>query len=161
MNKLLVASVYVDHVRSKDWYSLQKKYLSHTTFDYDYLIYLNGSENFYDPAHILYKNTSFFSTGQEAHIRGMNFIVDYFTSKNNYEYLLILDSDAFPIKKWQLDLCNSMHHFDAAAIVRYENLDTFAHPSVFFVNRKIATDLQFDRYPQKDRKSTRLNSSHT
>lgn len=149
---LLVGSVYIDHPRSKAWYDLQLRFLNRTTINFKHVVYLNGSQNFYGNSEILKVDkepTKGEYCAQQAHIRGLNAIIDRFNADDRYDNLLLLDSDCFPIQpRWQKDLLGSMDGFDVAAVARYENLDTFAHPSAFFVKRPAAATLRFGVFPQ-------------
>ena len=149
---LLVGSVYMDHPRSKSWYDLQVRYLSRTTIDYTHMVYVNGNDNFYKWSTLLKLDRSPFPVeygGQHAHIRGLNAIIDHFNQNPQYDNLLLLDSDCFPIVAgWQRSLVESMKDFNVAAVARYENLDTFAHPCAFYVKRAKAKELRFGVLPQ-------------
>lgn len=144
----------MDHPRSEKWNKLQSYFLSKTTQNYSRMIYLNGRDNFYKDADIVKIDESPATLGQHygqsAHIRGLNSIIDHFNN-SDFEDLLLLDSDAFPIKNnWQHDLKKHMSDREIAAVVRYENLDTFAHPSVFYVKKSRARNLKFEILPNKN-----------
>lgn len=146
---LLVGSVYLDHVRSRQWYELQTTFLKKTTFDFEHIVYLNGMDNFFNRSRVLKADTQPANSGQEYHIRGLNAIISYFNDHSEYDSLLLLDNDCFPIHgKWQNKLIDKMGDFQVAAIARYENLDTFAHPSAFFVKRDAAKNLLFGEFSQ-------------
>lgn len=148
---LLVGSVYTDHYRSKQWYDLQMKYLKKTTKNFVHVVYLNGNVDFFNDSIVIKKNTDYCYPANHCHIRGLNEIVEYFLNHNNFENILILDNDCFPIdSNWQNNLLQSMMPFDVASVVRYENLDNFAHPCVFFAKRNIAKKLKFDFYKKKN-----------
>lgn len=85
------------------------------------------------------------SSGQQAHIEGLNALIDYFKGTKDFEYFLLLDSDCFPICSWTDKLINIIgkYGYNVAAPVRYENLDTFAHPCAFFFNRSALKSLRF------------------
>jgi hypothetical protein len=96
-------------------------------------------------------DTTIAKSGQDAHIRGLNFLLNFFNSNLKFENLLLLDSDCFPIQPYWLEkLLKDMKYMSIAAPIRYENLDTFAHPCAFFVRRKIALDLKFDNIELKN-----------
>lgn len=143
--KLLIGSVFIDHPRSSAWYQLQQKYINMTTDNFTHIVCSGGLTAYKQSKVIKIENYP----GQAGHILGLNTIIEYFNKHLEYDYLLLLDSDCFPIqKRWQDNLIRSMTGFDVAAIVRYENLDTFAHPSAFFVNRVGAKTLQFGLQPR-------------
>lgn len=145
---LLIGSVFLDHPRSLYWYSLQTKYLSRTTSNYSHVVYLNGRDDFYFSSTVIKVTGDPAPRSAEQHCEGLNYILDYFNAHLEYESLLILDSDAFPFRPWQYNLFNSMGKFDIAAVVRGENLDTFAHPSVFFIRQR-SPGLKFGLFPQR------------
>lgn len=147
--KILVGSVFVDHPRSKTWYELQIRYLQRTTFNYTHIIYLNGINNFYGKSEVLTTDTTKYNYSQEGHIRGLNAIIDKFNYDEQYDYLLLLDSDCFPfLPGWVDSLLNVIGDFTVAAAMRCENLDTFAHPCVFFAKRHIVPEIKFAMRPQ-------------
>lgn len=142
--KLLIGSVFIDHSRSNAWYQLQQKYLKATTNNFTHLVCSSGMSQYKQSQVIKIVNRP----GQAGHILGLNTIIEHFNKHPEYDHLLLLDSDCFPIQKqWQENLVRSMKGFDVAAIARYENLDMFAHPSAFFVNRAGAKTLQFGLRP--------------
>jgi hypothetical protein len=146
---LLVGSVYIDHPRSLNWYKLQIEYLQRTTKDFTHVVYLNGKNDFYKSSKVLKKDTDPViqdeKIGQRYHIRGLNTIVDYFNDNNQYSELLLLDSDCFPFKSnWKTDLDIAMKNYQVAALCRYENLDTFAHPAMFYIKKTAASNIKFD-----------------
>lgn len=141
MDKLLVATVFAESRYNDKWCDLQKKFLEKTTQNYDLIAYLNrvppsiisgynivGASNGPPPS-------SFLEMSKE-HCHGLNVLLNEFKKNTEYKSLLILDSDAFPIKKWQDVLKERMNNKKAAAAVRFENLTTFPHPSVMFVTRE-------------------------
>jgi len=143
---LLIGSVFMDHPRSKIWYDLQIKYIKDTTNDFKHIVYLNGQNNFYKESEVIKVNCTNASDGQYSHIRGLNEIIDYFKVHKEYDNLLLIDSDCFPFRSWEKDLqFNIKNKFGIAAIARYENLDTFAHPSFFYATREQVENLKFDK----------------
>lgn len=152
---LLVGSVYADHPRSQAWYNLQLRYLNQTTTNYHHLIYLNNNCNFCYKSEVLKTNNDPIvraeHVGQRGHVRGLNALIDHFNKHDEFDNLLLLDSDCFPIKaKWESDLLTAMGSYEIAAVTRYENLDTFAHPCAFYVKRPRAFDLKFAVTPLKN-----------
>src|SRR5262249_8957286 len=64
-----------------------------------------------------------------------------------YAHYLILDSDAFPVRRGWLDwLLRKMGECRFAAPVRCENLDTFPHPCALFIKVEAIGD-EFDFSP--------------
>lgn len=131
--KLLIASVH----KGLNWYNIQRKFIQSNTNDYDYVIYLNGTAQPND--NVIFQN----KTPSEArleHMRGVQYILNYFNDNLKYDYCLLLDSDAFPIKPW-----NCLLQHDVSCVVRYENLDTWPHPCVFLFNRQAKFEIAFDQ----------------
>lgn len=136
--KVLVGSVFAECDRSDKWYSLQIRNLQQTT-DFTHVVYPNY--NGYFPDSIVLPRG--FLCGRTAHVQGLNSLLDYFKTRDDFDYFLLLDSDCFPICDWTNKLLTAMKNFDVAAPARYENLDTFAHPSAFFFKRKALGNLKF------------------
>lgn len=157
---LLVGSVFLDHPRSKKWYEIQMRYLKNTTKDFFHVVYLNGKNNFYEKSKVLKVTNNSVPGYAKSHGEGLNCIVDYFNKNHEFDKLLIIDSDCFPIQKnWLEKLSKTMDYtgksfsnlpdgFHVASVVRYENFDSFAHPSVFFVRKKMM-NLKFDTFERK------------
>lgn len=140
--KLLVGSVYIDHIRSKSWYDLQLKYLNKTTLGFKHVVCTSGKSNLYNESTVIKIENK---PMQAGHILGLNTLIKYFNNHLDFDYLLLLDSDCFPIQnQWNYNLVSAMGDFDVAAIARCENLDIFAHPCMFFVNRSASKYLKFD-----------------
>lgn len=138
--KILVGSVFIDHERSEFWYRTQIEYLRKTTPDFQHVVYLNGYNTTYiDKSVILGQQRSLPEACQD-HVRGLTVLLEYFIERiYEYDYFLLLDSDCFPISyNWASMLENALLEVDMpiAAVVRYENLDNFAHPCAFFMNRQ-------------------------
>jgi hypothetical protein len=75
---------------------------------------------------------------QEQHVFGVSKILEAFRSDRSYTHCLIVDSDAFPVRKsWDKILVSLMrdNSCSTACPIRFENLDTFFHPSVIFIER--------------------------
>lgn len=146
---LLVGSVYLDHARSEKWYRLQTEFLKKTTFNFHHVVYVNGTNNFYDKSLVLNIDKRPAKSVQDSHIRGLNSIISYFNSNLDYDSLLLLDSDCFPIHgNWQQRLDDKINPFNVAAVARYENLDTFAHPCAFYAKRAASKNLYFSDVSQ-------------
>ncbi len=125
----MVGSVFTDHTRSAVWYDLQMKYLRRTTKDYTHVVFLNGDNDIYTSSKVIRRSAVL--TGSAAHAEGLNALIDYFHT-TSHDRLLLIDSDCFPIRD---DWFGRLSRYPIAAAVRYENLDTFAHPCVFFMGR--------------------------
>lgn len=141
MKKLLVASVFTDFHKSEFWYKLQIDYLKNTTEDFDHCVFLNGeNDSFYLNSKIIGMNND---KNNQTHLFGLNKILEYFKKQiNNYEYFLILDSDCFPFKSGWFETLKS-NNFDVSACVRFENLDSFAHPAIVFFKNSYINNIEF------------------
>ncbi len=127
--KLLVMSVY--GVESHKWYSIQKKFLNETTYNYEHAIYFNNIEFEHDDTVVGRSDTN--DEGYIQHFNGLCELIKY-AMDGDYRAWLILDCDCFPIvNNWESLLKNKN-----SAIVRIENFDTFIHPScVYCVDKSI------------------------
>jgi superfamily I DNA and RNA helicase len=69
-----------------------------------------------------------------AHLEGCNEFLQYYYNHPEYDHLLILDSDCWPIREgWQELLVEKMEHYQYAAPIQMENFDMYPHPSAFFL----------------------------
>lgn len=146
MGKLLVASVYADHPRSKSWYDLQLRYLSKTTTSFTHSVYLNGSINIYHKSILIGNTPRKKNLGNKHHVQALQHVMNFFKSQaDNYDYFLILDSDCFPIRRhWLPELVAiSSDNSGIAAIARYECNDLRPHPSACFCIRSALSEMTF------------------
>jgi len=138
---IAVGSVFIPHERSQKWYDLQIKYLKKTCLNFRHFVYVNGDMDHSIFEHSEIVGSSDYHAGleiggkqSENHSFGLQALLNKFRSLSDYSYL-ILDSDCFPILNgWNEILINQMKdQFKIAAPIRYENLDTFPHPSAMFI----------------------------
>jgi hypothetical protein len=162
--QLLVASVYGPSERSETWIDLQLKFLHRTTVVFDHAVYLNRvSAEMFPHSTIIQRYDLPFKSGTTDHSRGLNEIVKFFRRNPGYEHYLILDSDAFPIMDGWLEKLLVLMKGNArapdkqfAAAVRAENLDTFPHPSAFFIRGEFLRQRNWDfRRPSSWRRPRR------
>lgn len=140
--KILIASVY-NRASVEKWHQIQLRYLPNTTCDYDFCVYLNDKPVDLPNTKIIHVDPRPDECRME-HMRGVRGIVEHFKNNPQYDYCLMLDSDAFPIQKgWENILISNMKNTNIAAAVRFENLDTFPHPCIFFFNRKGIDKFEF------------------
>jgi hypothetical protein len=129
--KILVGSVY--NQESLKWHETQSAFLkSNTSSEFDHVVFFHGQNDCF----VCLDSDS--ADAQQQHIFGIDKILERFSEIDDYSHCLILDSDAFPIKKkWDLILKKSMEDNDCSVScpVRFENLDTFFHPCVVFLDR--------------------------
>jgi hypothetical protein len=152
---ILVASIFyggdnlVSEKKNKLWLELQQRFLKQTTTEYDHAVYLNSVRNRSDFAHLIPIGWNDRGTVKEScfnHLNALKKIVEYCRHHDEYDRCLILDSDAFPINpEWQqcLDYRLNYEGFNLAAVVRYENLDLFPHPSAMYFNRQGIEEAEF------------------
>ena len=132
--KITVGSVFSDSPRNNYWYDLQIKNLN-----FPHIVYPNCDYKF--PHSTVLKRIGS-GTDQQGHVEGLNELISYFKTIDS-DYYLILDSDCFPVQKdWFKKLIPNLKN-GVSAIVRYENLDSFAHPSAFFFKKDILKTLEF------------------
>jgi hypothetical protein len=142
--KLLVGSVYCNSPRNAVWYKLQMQFLKETTADFDHHIIITQDTdyNIFD-SRILkvlpkghYNKLKVHGQSGEftAHLDGCNEFLQYYYNHPEYDHLLILDSDCWPIREgWRELLIEKMGTSQYAAPVRMENFDMYPHPSAFFL----------------------------
>tara|TARA_Y100000034_G_scaffold288_1_gene398 strand:- start:671 stop:1465 length:795 start_codon:yes stop_codon:yes gene_type:complete len=143
--KLLVGSVYCNSPRNETWHKLQMQFLQETTSDFDHLIIITQDTdyNIFEQQRILkvlpaghYKKLRVHGRQGEftAHLDGCNEFLHHYYNHSEYDHLLLLDSDCFPIRKgWQELLVEKMGNKQFAAPFRTENLDLYPHPCAFFL----------------------------
>lgn len=132
--KITIGSVFSDSPKNNYWYDLQIKNLN-----FPHIVYPNCDYKF--PHSTVLKRIGS-GKDQQGHVEGLNELISYFKTIDS-DYYLILDSDCFPVQKdWFKKLIPNLKN-GVSAIVRYENLDSFAHPSAFFFKKEILKTLEF------------------
>jgi len=133
--KVLVASAHLRTSRGKLWRDLQWKFLSENAdVDFDYAVVANGTS----PQ--LYENAKFVLPMTDAtHLACIREILGLFREHERYTHLLLLDSDAWPVRPWFEILDSLLARFDNvyAAPMRAENYDDFPHPSAVLMARNV------------------------
>lgn len=172
-NKILVGATFRDAAQDQiDWLDLQLKFLEATTCDghgkmlFDHVSYVNWDGKYApkerhregDIEQFDSRNTKIIGLGGESvvtaasptsqqHVNSLNAILQYFREeKDNYEYFLFLDNDAFPIRiSWVDDLTTKMKEQgkDIAVAIRTENLETRWHASILLSDRIGLNSLSF------------------
>lgn len=146
MKKILIGSVYTDHVRSPDWYKLQMKFIEKNTDDFDHCVFVNGTGNYFEKSQVIGYGYIANDISQQSynHLFGLKMLLDYFRrNSEQYDNFAILDSDCFPIKQDWVELL-LRNGYDASINIRYENLDVFPHPSIVFFNKFLLDKIDFD-----------------
>lgn len=146
MEKIIVGSVFLENSRIDSLYKLQTRFIRKTTSNFKHVVCTNSNYSFSDS--VVIKNDSVPAEkdflGSRHHTMNLNFLLDYFKN-SEAELFLILDSDCFPVKNGWMDiLLSSMGDFLVAAPVRFENLETHAHPCAFFFRRRALDYLKFE-----------------
>lgn len=149
---ILIASVY--NYESLKWIEIQSDFIEkNTASKFDHIIFYNKTLGsvFKDDLLKTKKNIVFDHSeklsGQEQHVFGIKKILQLFNSSDSYSHCLIIDSDAFPIRKrWDIHIEASMKSNSclAACPIRFENLDTFFHPCVIFFDRNANIDVSLN-----------------
>jgi hypothetical protein len=134
VSSLLVASVFAGHVNDGFWLRLQREELARTTGAFDHAVFLNGAdERLFDGSIVIGSNPEP-RTFSEGHADALAEITRYCRA-HSYDRFLILDSDAFPVRSGWIDILDAALERTGkgfAAPIRTENLDLFAHPSIFY-----------------------------
>ena len=134
-----------DRQRALAWRDLQLKFLKETTEDFDYALWLSRLDrsDFDKTAIIIDENQEKRPKGPDCR-KGVEKMIEFCQNSSGYENYLILDSDAFPVRKgWQDLLLQKMGGKKYASPVRTELLDTFAsHCAIFIKGEHI-----HDNYP--------------
>lgn len=124
-DKLLVMSVFGKE--SASWHQLQQRFLNKTTTNFEHAVYLNNLDHLDGCTIVGSEKTD--ADGKLQHYRGLLNLLDYARS-GVYRGWLVLDCDCFPIHpRWESILSAKAKN---ASIVRFENLDTFNHPSAVY-----------------------------
>ena len=152
--------MYAPSPRNATWLRLQRRYLDQSVGrdQYDLAVWLNRVEPGPFRAEVLAGR----SDGDrfdmcEDHAIGLNGLMKFFLDRPDYDYYLVLDSDAFPFRPAWLEKtivwlqgCGRLPERQYAAAVRVENLDTFPHPCVVFIKgawlRSLASPLDHFRW---------------
>ncbi len=162
--RILVGSLFAgDDEFQERWLDLQLKFLRNTTPEFNHVVCLDkssGSASFREKTIILKVRDE---PTYYPHIWGLRQLADHFRSvKGSYDYFLILDSDAFPIKiNWMNHLLSKMspkscfddkglylyshgHDYEIASIIRNENFESRLHASVLFMKKKSLDYIDFE-----------------
>jgi hypothetical protein len=124
-----------DRQRALVWRDLQLLFLKRTTDDFDYALWLSRLDrsDFEKTAIIIGENHEERPKGIDCRI-GVETMLHFCKNSPGYEAYLILDSDAFPVRKnWRDLLLCKMGDKKYASPVRTELLDTFASHCAIFI----------------------------
>lgn len=146
MPKIMACTVAAATPRNKTWASLQSTFLNKSKYvQMDKFVVINGCnpDVWTDKG---YKPLASFEYDR-GHPLGLKVITDEFRGNDSYEWLLLLDSDAWPINDEWFAICdrlmNEKNKLGFAAI-RCENFDTFPHPCIFFAHKSLmARNIEF------------------
>lgn len=147
--KIAVGSIFINDVgMQRRWLDLQLKFLKATTANFDhYALVFDKKSTYFDD------RTNVIPCGPEgkrvrnsqAHIAGLKHVLATFKGKNQYDYFLFLDSDAFPIRINWIDLLTQRmaNSFEIAVPIRFENLEQRLHASILFCKPSALSHLSF------------------
>lgn len=144
---LLVGSIFDNSPRNKNLYEIQTKFLEKTTENFEHVVIISQDTDYklfnskiikvFPPKK--YKKLKIHGQSKDfdLYLDGCNELLRYYRIHDKYNELLILDKDAFPIsQKWQRKLELNMGNKQYAAPIKIETLDTYPHPSIFFLKDK-------------------------
>ncbi len=147
--KLLVGSIFMstDEIMCR-WLDLQLRYLNATTKDFEHVSFVTdcSSNEYFTSRTTLIPGPLGADVDSYSHLRGLMVMLHYFRRRRQqYEYFLFLDMDAFPIRKHWLDIMESkMNDYEIALPIRCENLETRLHSSVLLAKAVALDHLWFD-----------------
>jgi len=127
------------------WLKIQNEFLKSTIDNFVHAICLVNTNPVVPDDVIVIAHHSYAKNGGVQHIAGLRSLSNYAKKHHNqYRSFLVLDSDCFPISKWENPLINRMANYSKkiACIIRPENLDTFPHPAAVYTDD--STLLNFD-----------------
>lgn len=128
--------MHLHNNKFKLWRNLQAQFLAdHTLCDWEYVVVANNCNPDFDATVIRTVETF-------RHLDCINIIIDHFRC-GDYTHLLLLDSDAWPVRNWveiALTLLGDKYYL---APMRVENYDDFPHPSAFFMKREFLEHVDF------------------
>jgi hypothetical protein len=166
MKDLLIGSAFVnDSELQRKWLELQLAFIrATTTEEFDHVVVVSGeikNRPFAQGSKVIRPELQFRELGgSRAHQQSLNILADHFhRQKDDYRYFLIIDCDAFPIRKnWLSILVDKMPHHEIAALVRPENLEQRLHASVLFAKPEaldylnfVATDIGYNMAGEMER----------
>jgi len=157
MEHILVATVFSGGELDSKWANIQSSFIENTN-DYNITklaVLPNTVENT-----AIYSDCGYKTLLQNdtRHTTGIKTIFRYFKNSSEYEYLCLLDSDAWPIDKDWAKLCVSWLNKPntsntprvGVAAIRFENLDVFPHPCIFFIKKDFILNGKEFRKKNKD-----------
>lgn len=161
-SKVLVGSMFADDDEIQNrWLDIQLEFLKNTTENFDHVVCLDkeSTGSFRNKTKVIEVRSDphFY-----VHIWGLRKLMSYFLKvKNDYDFFLILDSDAFPTKPWLDNILKKMDptdFFDSegfcffscginreiASLVRSENFEVRLHASVLFMKKESLENISFE-----------------
>lgn len=138
MIKVMACTVASPTPRNEVWSTIQSTFLDRSMFvEVHKHVVLNGvtPTPWTDKGYKILSNWQF----NRGHLHGLKIIIDSFKS-SSYDWLLVLDSDAWPIRDDWFAVCDRLINEkgkSGCAAVRCENFDTFVHPCIFLANRSL------------------------
>lgn len=137
--KILIASAHIRTPKGKLWRKLQWQFLKENTgVDFEYAIIASGvNPNLFPHADLVLQVPLI------SHSECIYKIIDLFTEREDFSHLLLLDSDAWPVRPWFKILTGLIGDRLYSAPMRVENYDDFPHPSAFFAKREALKIIDF------------------
>lgn len=143
---ICVASAHINCDNTDLWAEIQWKFLDkYTDTKWDYIIVANGC----DPSIFRHADNVIHFKSRVSHYDSIQEIVNYFRD-NDYSHLLLLDSDAWPVRYWPDIALRMMEDRYYLAPMRVENYDDFPHPSSFFMKRSFLEFVNFGYYKRSN-----------
>lgn len=145
--KIAIGTIFSNDDHSQRmWFDLQLKFLEATTANFDhYTVLFNKKTDYFDQRTNIIHDKNGKVRNSQAHVVGLKYLLETFKSKNQYEYFLFLDSDAFPIRiNWINLLVERMEKsYEIAVPIRFENLEQRLHASILFAKPSALHHLDF------------------
>lgn len=138
--KVLIASAHLRTSRAKLWRELQWKYVSrYTDVAFEYAIVASGS----NPDAFTHANLVL-PIPASTHLACIFEIMHLFRERSDFTHLLLLDSDAWPVRSWFKVLHGLMSQKTFSAPMRIETYNDFPHPCAFFMKREVIDSVNFE-----------------
>lgn len=132
------------------WFDLQLRYLNASTAQpFDHVVATNDDyidSPFTARTNVIRVSDTVDEDLVHEHIRGLYRLKQYFVErKDQYDYFLFLDMDAFPVRyAWLKTLTYKAGYYSLAVVLRPENLEQRLHSCVLFVKAAHVQDLEWE-----------------
>jgi len=145
--RLLVGSIYADRGDGqREWLSVQRRFLGATTENFDHVVVVNDAQvpdQTWEGVEVISAKDR--KDPSQAHLGGLNDLAECFRARRaDYDYFLVIDNDAFPIRRgWLDDLAPMVPDGHIAIALRSENLEQRLHASILLATPGALDDLEF------------------